>query len=155
MLELVKDGQVIETVPPGSMFRLPNGDFVSPAHVGWTNGEYELVEKAPPPFPTPEQELTTERAGMSLTFAQMLIGLVREGWITEQQGEAWLVDRQLPATFAALISTMPSGQRFEAKARAIQPSVILRNDPIVSALAALEGKTQEQLDGFFRTYAQV
>jgi hypothetical protein len=95
-----------------------------------------------------------QRAGMELSFAQMLIGLVAEGWITEAEGEAWLVGT-VPAAASALIATLPQGQRFAAKARAVRPSVVQRADPLVAALAAAEGKTEDQLDTFFLTYAQV
>lgn len=90
----------------------------------------------------------------NLTFAQLLIGLVTEGWITEAEGEAWLTGT-LPAPVLSLIATLPAEQRFAAKARAITPSIVLRNDPLVASLGAAQGKTAEQLDTFFTTYAQV
>jgi hypothetical protein len=94
------------------------------------------------------------RAKMQISFAQMLIGLVSEQWITEAEGEAWLTGT-LPAAVLGLISTLPANQRFAARARAVQPSVVMRNDPLVAALGAAQGKTTEQMDDFFRTYAQV
>jgi ribonuclease D len=91
---------------------------------------------------------------MSLSFAQLMIGLVTEQWITEAEGEAWL-DGQLPAAFNALIASLPQQARFAAKARAKRPSAVLRNDALVNALAAAQGKTPEELDAFFTTYAGV
>ncbi len=90
----------------------------------------------------------------SITFAQLLIGLVTEAWITEADGEAWL-SGTLPDPVLALIATLPVEQRFAAKARAIAPSEVLRADPLVQALGTAQGKTSEELDEFFRTYAQV
>lgn len=89
----------------------------------------------------------------NLTFAQLLIGLVSEGWITEAEGEAWLAGT-LPAAVSALIGTLPANQRFVARARAIAPSVVLRTDPLVATLGMAQGKTTEQLDTFFLTYSQ-
>lgn len=104
----------------------------------------ELAERSPaPPLLLP-----------SLTFAQLLIGLVTEGWITEAEGEAWLTGT-LPAPVLALIATLPAEQRFPAKARATAPSVVLRADPLVASLGAAQGKTPEELDTFFLTYAGV
>lgn len=94
------------------------------------------------------------RAGMSLSFAQLLIGLVTEGWITEAEGDAWLAGT-LPAPVLALIATLPSGQQFAAKARAIRPSEVVRLDPLVGLLAAAQGKTDTDMDTFFTAYAQV
>ena len=87
-----------------------------------------------------------------LSFAQLLIGLVTEEWITEAEGGGWLVGT-LPAPVLAVIATLPSGQQFAAKARAIRPSVIVRADPLVAALAAAEGKSSVDIDAFFTTYA--
>ncbi len=88
---------------------------------------------------------------VQITFAQLLIGLVAEGWITEAEGDAWLTGTP-PAPVFALIAQLPQGQRFAAKARALRPSVVLRNDPLVLALATMQSKTPEQLDTFFNTY---
>lgn len=91
---------------------------------------------------------------MKMTFAQLLIGLVAEGWITEAEGDGWLAGT-LPAPVLALIATLPANMRFAAKARAIRPSEVLRRDPLVEMLGAAQGKTPEQLDAFFATYSQV
>lgn len=94
-----------------------------------------------PPEPIPQQ----------MTFAQLLIGLVAEGWITEAEGDAWLEGR-IPAAARALIATLPQSQRFAAKARTARPSVVLRNDSLVVALGSEQGR---DLDAFFATYSAV
>lgn len=115
-------------------------------------GEVETIDLTPeeiaaiPPAPPPPVP--------NLTFAQLLIGLVSEGWITEAEGEAWLAGT-VPAAVNALIGTLPASQRFAAKARAVRPSIVVRADPLVNALGAAQGKTAEQLDAFFTLYAQV
>lgn len=103
----------------------------------------EEIAAIPPPPPAPIPDLS---------FAQLLIGLVSEGWITQAEGEAWLTGT-LPAPVLALIATLPVEQRFAAKARALRPSVVERSDALVSALGAAQGKTAAQLDDFFTTYA--
>ena len=40
-------------------------------------------------------------------------------------------------------------------ARAVAPSVVLRNDSLVIALGAAQGKTPEQLDAFFIVASQL
>jgi hypothetical protein len=87
-----------------------------------------------------------------LSFAQLLIGLVAEGWITEAEGGGWLVGT-LPDPVLLVISMLPTNQQFAAKARAIRPSVIVRADPLVASLAAAEGKSSAEIDAFFTTYA--
>lgn len=94
------------------------------------------------------------RSDMRLSFAQLLIGLVTEGWIAEAEGDAWLTGT-LPSPVVGLISTLPVEQQFPAKARALRPSEVNRSDALVVALGTAQGKTAEELDTFFRTYAQV
>lgn len=90
----------------------------------------------------------------TLSFAQLLTGLVAEQWISEFEGEQWL-QGVLPPQVTTLIETLPQEQQFAAKARASRPSEVLRMDPLVVAMGAAQGKTPEELDQFFRTYAGV
>lgn len=111
----------------------------------------------PPPPPTPEEEaaaLAAERAAMRLTFAQLLIGLVTEAWITQAEGEAWLAGT-LPLAVTNLIATLPTNEQFIAKAHALRPSEVVRLDPLVASMGAAQGKTMEEIDTFFRTYRNV
>lgn len=116
-------------------------DFVD---IGATYENGVFVLPASPSAPVPQ----------SISFAQLLIGLVTEEWITVEEGEGWLVGT-LPTPVVILIDTLPVEQRFAAKARAITPSVVLRNDPLVVALGAAQNKTPEEIDMFFQTYAGV
>lgn len=114
----------------------------------FSTGETTEIEETAPSFPN-------EAAVPNLTFAQLLFGLVTENWITEAEGTAWLVNRTLPAPVEALISSLPANQQLLVRARALQPTEILRADPMVQAMGAAQGKTSEELDQFFRTYAGV
>lgn len=106
----------------------------------------EEIAALPGPQPAPVPQ--------SISFAQLLIGLVTEQWITEADGNGWLTGT-LPAAVTAVIDSLPEGQRFAAKARALRPSEVLRADPLVAAMGAAAGKTSAQIDAFFQTYAQV
>lgn len=155
MLNLKQNGTVLWAVAEGGWFSLPDGRMISPAHDGWTAGEYSLEAVPPPPLPTPEELLAAERASMRLSFAQLLIGLVTEGWITEAEGRAWRDRVALPAQVVAVISSLPASQQFAAETRAMAPSEVLRVDPLVSAMAAAAGKAEAEIDDFFRQYAGV
>lgn len=91
---------------------------------------------------------------MSLSFTQLLIGLENKGWLTTAEAEAWL-DGVLPAPVVAVIASLPADQRFAARARAKRPTMVERLNPLVVALAAAVGKTDDELDAFFVTYAAV
>jgi hypothetical protein len=108
---------------------------------------------------TPAGSLTVGDASLapvpaSISFAQLLIGLVTEQWITEAEGEGWLAGT-LPMAVLLVIDSLPTGARFAAKARAIRPSEVLRSDPLVAAMGTAAGKTEAEIDTFFRTYAGV
>lgn len=95
------------------------------------------------------------RADMKLSFAQLLIGLVSEGWITIEDGRAWRDRVALPAQVQALIGTLPEDQQFAVETRAFAPSEVLRSDPLVTAMGTAAGKTEGEIDNFFRTYVNV
>ena len=116
------------------------------AGIGWRlDGQVFVEPEVAPPAPDPIP---------ALTFAQMLIGLVAEGWITRAEGEAWL-DGMLPTPVALLIAKLPVAAQFPAIARAKRPSVVNRDDGLVVALAATQGRTAAQMDAFFTTYAAI
>ena len=152
MLQLKQNDVVIQNVPAGAWFALPNGDVVSPAYAGWSNGEYELVEAVVDPVPEPEPY--DPRTDMRLSFAQMLIGLVTEQWITEADGNGWLTG-VLPPSVEATINLIPADQRFAARARAARPSEVLRLDPLVQMMSMAQGRSPAEVDDFFARYAAV
>ena len=152
MLNLKQNDTILFAVPEGGWLNLPDGRSISPAEAGWTDGEYSLELIPPPPAPTPEEILAAERATMRLSFAQLLIGLVTEAWITEAEGDAWL-SGTLPFAVLTVIDNLPANQRFAARARALRPSEVLRNDPLVISMGTAAGKTDTEIDTFFRTYA--
>lgn len=149
LAEIDANGVVLNVseVDPGSVPDFAAG-FVDIGDEGGPGWLWDGQALTPPPDPVPD------RAAMRLSFAQLLIGLVAEGWITEAQGDAWLAG-VLPAPVSALIATLPQQARFPARARAQRPSEVLRTDPLVTALAMAQGKTDAELDAFFLTYAAI
>jgi len=107
-----------------------------------------------PPAPAPDTASNPKPVPEAISFAQLLIGLVSEQWITETAGEEWL-QGILPSAVLVTINLLPREQQFAAKARAARPSEIRRDDPLVGMMAAAQGKTVEEVDDFFRTYASV
>ncbi len=90
-----------------------------------------------------------------LSFAQLLIGLVSEQWITIEEGRAWRDRVSLPAQVKAVIDALPIEQQFVAETKALAPSIILRSDPLVSAMAAAAGRSEAEIDEFFVKYSGV
>lgn len=147
------NGNYFEAIEP---IEAPAGATVVPQRPGpayvWSAGDWQLDETLAAQIAA--DQLAVQRAAMRLSFAQLLIGLVTEQWIIEAEGEAWLTGT-LPTAVTAVINGLPEGQRFAAKARALRPSEVLRADPLVAAMGAAAGKTEAEIDAFFRTYAGV
>lgn len=137
--------EILDAYPAGTIEvpLIPGADY------SWVEGEWVHTP------PDPEVEAAARREGMSLSFAQLLIGLVEFEWITEAEGEAWLGGSSLPSEIEALIASLPEGERFRARARMLRMSVALRTDPLVGALAAARGLPDSEIDQFFEAYADV
>lgn len=129
---------ILDTYPKGTIEvpLKPGADFE------WVAGKWQATPPAPAPVP------------QELSFAQLLIGLVAEGWLSVADARAWRDRVALPAQVQTLIAALPPEQQFAAETRALAPSVVLRSNPLVQALATAAGKSPEQLDDFFRTYAE-
>jgi hypothetical protein len=105
--------------------------------------------------PDPAIELARDREGMTLTFAQILIGLVKMSWITEAEGEAWLAGNALPAEVLSMIDGLPKDMHFPAKARALRMTAASRTDPLVLELARGRNIDPVDMDAFFTTFSGV
>lgn len=98
-----------------------------------------------------QASLTSKQVPQAISFAQLLIGLVKESWITEADAMGWL-SGTLPPAVLATIQLLPADARFAAKARALRPSEVRRDDQLVGMMAAAQSRTPEEVDNFFRTY---
>ena len=119
------------------------------------NRHWQMVQDAIAVGATVTLEVPLAAPVPNLSFAQMLIGLVSEGWITVDEGRAWRDRVSLPTAVVAVISALPEEQQFAAETKALAASVVIRSDPLVSSMAIAAGRTEEEIDNFFRTYSQV
>jgi hypothetical protein len=91
---VVNVAEVLVGAVPEAMADWP---VTAEAGPGWT---YDGETFSPPVVVTP--------VPASITFRQLLIGLVAEGWITEAEGDAWLIGT-IPAAASALVASLPAG----------------------------------------------
>ena len=94
-----------------------------------------------------------QRINLKLSLTQLLVGLVKENWISDSEGNEWLAGT-LPIKIVTLIEEFPIEEQFAAKARAIS-SIIFRLDPLIISLGNLNNKTPVEIDNFFKTYSVV
>lgn len=116
-------------------------------------GIWTVVEPAEAPV-EPALEPGPEPVPASMSFAQLMIGLVAEQWITEEEGRLWLTGT-LPPQVISTINLIPAEQRFAATAKATRPSVVNRADALVQMMALVQKRSDAELDDFFRAYASV
>jgi hypothetical protein len=141
------------------IFRRPDGTFVVdlsglPYHVLPDDPMFSAAQEAGAGAPLePEPDMPSPMPITQLSFAQMVGGLVTEGWITKAEGKAWYRGT-LPAQVVNLISALPEEEQIFAEGRAVQPTYVSITDPLVQGLAASYDKADE-LPLFFETYGRV
>lgn len=142
----------VDTPPPDA----PDGQVAV-----WQSGSWMLFPisalggSSVSPELTPEQALNEARRSMRLSFAQLLIGMVSEGWVTAAEGRAWRDRAALPAPVAALIASLPEAEQFAAETKVLAPSEVVRLDPLVVSLGSAAGKTEAEIDALFIKYGAV
>src|SRR5574343_150406 len=99
----------------------------------------------------PKQLLSDKREYASLTFSQMLMGMVSENWLSESDGENWL-SGFLPDIIREIIDTLPEDQRFASKVRMTKMTKIDRLDPIMVLFGDRLKTTADEMDIFFERY---
>jgi hypothetical protein len=92
MLKLMSGEQFIKDVVEGGRFSLPNGDVVSPAYAGWTDGLYGVVEVTPTPPPAPlppsREDQANNRRMAYMAEADPLYFMSQRGEATTAEWEA-------------------------------------------------------------------
>lgn len=107
-----------------------------------TPEEIAAIPPAPPPI-TPR-----------ISFAQLLIGLVNRGWITEQEGLEWLSGTP-PSRINTVINGLPEELRFKATARTLRPTDIDPDDFLVNMLVMQQELSPQQKHEFFVECSQL
>nr|DAU76361.1 MAG TPA: hypothetical protein [Caudoviricetes sp.] len=145
--------QTNSEVPDEILIGYPDGTVEVPLKPGqdfdWIDGQW--VSVPPPPAPVPQE----------LSLVQFIVGLTENGWITKDEAKNWLSVTSLPVVVENAIASLPttgpgnSDPHLRARARALRPSSIQRNNELLAMMAQIKGATDEQLDDLFRVYSQI
>lgn len=86
-------------------------------------------------------------APSSVTMRQLLLGLMRDGWITAAEAEAWAERNALPAAVEGVIAAMPEADRTAARVTAYTMTEARRADPLLvgAARAAMPEATDAEI----------
>lgn len=86
----------------------------------------------------------------SITSHQMLMGLLDAEMITEKEALDASRTGAVPATIQAIFDALPTARgRIDAAIRWAKMSLVERNHPLVSALAAANKMSEDDVDAFF------
>lgn len=146
MLILKRNGLAIQTVEEGGWFRLPNGDSVSPAHIGWENDEGYSIEAEPEPgavIPT----LDERRAAAKMSRKAFCLAVKASGLLSPEDA-ASAAKGNLPIAFRdALVAAGVDG--FDAEIIWATSEEIWRTDPLIVSLASLPMVGDATADALF------
>jgi hypothetical protein len=111
--------------------------IIEPGHPRWSElSSREGIEPyTPPPEPTPEEVLASERSRMVCTPAQMRLALMDAGVLDQVQA---IADSDPKASIVWEYATR-----------------IVRNSPLIDALGAENGFTPEEVDDLFRQATKI
>lgn len=158
MLALLKNDTILSVVDPGAWFSLPNGDQISPAFHGWHAGEFRLAEVQPADeVPSGKRVVATsiELVAGQPKHVNTLedVAPVDPLTIPLPRLEFWLAAAEVSVSKWGIrdrIADMPEGrEKHEAIAWFEEAKQYRRNDPILNAMADLEGIPPEQLDALW------
>lgn len=106
------------------------------------------VQTAPPAGPPTLADL------LPVSHAQMIAALILSEIITREEGVEW-IKGQLPSAVEMMIASLPEEHQVIAELRAIRPTAVVPTDPLVAALAAAQGKDEDDLIDLFTLAAQL
>lgn len=140
--------QVVETEQPSDPAFIVNGHHIElidgvPTRV-WETEPVPL----PPPAPAPEAYVPR-----IISKRQFLIAAWQSGLITEAEALAAASNGALPAAIAVALTSLPADQQVAFKITWAAMVQVDRDNAFVPVMAAVFGKSDEDIDQFFREAA--
>lgn len=139
-----------ETGEVATRYPLPNGDDVSPVSLGWSSGDYAVIEVEP--FVVPEGKRAIGSASYEVvnskaveTFDVEDIPVEIPDRVTARQFKLQLLADDLLATVEGWIATQPQAVQIAYD----NSGTFVRYDPVMESGFTALGFTDEQIDEFF------
>lgn len=118
------------------------------ARLSWDLVADALVVADPPPSPP-------RAIPPAITRRQLALGLHAAAMLTGAEAIAFAAGTAIPASFAAVIATLPLAQRVPAEITLVSMRDAYRDDPLVDALAAANGLDQVEMDALWRQWGAI
>jgi len=142
VLNIIEAAQ--DFVLEGAMLVLDDGTAV--IRGTWDGAAFQL----PAPAPEPPPGVPT-----SITFRQLILGLLGSGFLTTEQALAAAETRARPPQLDAIIATLPDDAALAARITWATMSEARRSDPLFASLIAVGHATSEQVDELFLRAARL
>jgi hypothetical protein len=143
----IVNGRVINAVLMPHGFQGDGQSYVV-SEVGGPGDIYDAetgVFTTPEPPPPPVQEIISDRQ----FFQQLAIA----GLVSESEALDAVKTGSLPSAFETFISSLPEGERFNARMLLSGAVEFRRSHPLTEAFAQMHGMTTEELDDLWRAAA--
>jgi len=145
---LIEDGVVTNTVlfeslPPSDAF--PGLTVIEATEGGpgwrWDGTAFSPPLSEPPPVPA------------AITRLQLILGMTDAGLITPAEGVAAAAGNAIPSVVESVFASLPAAQATSARIRWSAMTEVERLNPLVAAVASAAGKTDAEMDQFFRDWS--
>ncbi len=140
VIELDEDADY--TPPTGQSLQ-----FSDEAQIGWSWNGSVFTPPIEPPAPVV--------VPYDITTRQFLIAAALGGIITQQEAIDAATTGAVPAAIQVVFDQLPEEQAFAAQITWAKMTTIPRVDPLVEAVGAMFGMTDEELDQFFIDASQI
>lgn len=117
----------------------------------WSNGQWTLELKPPPPDPETPPSVPTRVISNRQFFQQLAIA----GLITRQEALAAVKTGEVPEALATLLDNIPPDPRFNAEMLLSGATQFDRYHPLVAPIGAAQGMTDEEIDQFWIAAGQL
>lgn len=121
-----------------------------PANIDWQAYQaWRTAGNVPAPARAPTETVPP------VSDRQLFQGLAMEGAISEAEALSAVRTGEIPVSLRDVVDRLPEGPRFEAEMLISGATSFERRHPLVQALGAALGWTDERLDEFWRASAQL
>jgi hypothetical protein len=109
----------------------------------------DVAPYVPAPQASAQEVLAAWRASAYLYRDEFAVVAAGNGWVTDDEAEAWAGGNANPPSFLAIIGGLPEGERLAARVTSLTRATVRRDSPLIVALAVSHGVDDEGLDMAF------
>jgi hypothetical protein len=143
-------GLVLNIIEAEAGFVLEGAMLVLDDGTAMIRGNWDGAAFRPPaPVPEPPPPVPT-----TISFRQLILGLLESGFLTAEQALAAAETRARPPQLEAMIATLPEDAALAVRITWATMSEARRADPLFGALIAAGHATATQVDELFQTAAR-